>query len=119
VMPAAGTAATALTITTSSSALAAANPARVRPAPTGLLFWLVLPAIVVAGCFRHGRLLAIGLLAGCLLTGCGGGNGGGSSAQLLTATASAAGTPPGTYVVTVYGASGVLQHAVALTLTVQ
>ena len=114
VTPGNNSAAVLLTISTTASS---ASPSRHLPA-----LWLALPALALFGTRRRKKrtqltlpasLLGLFLLA-FLLSSCGGGgsNGGGSGGQQQ-------GTQPGTYTITVTGASGALSHqAATVTLVV-
>ncbi len=107
--------------TTASSASSSPHPPAL--AFLSYAFWLALPGLVLLGsrarCGKHAKLtlpaslLGLSLLA-LLLASCGGGGtngggGGGGSQQQ--------GTKPGTYTITVTGASGTLSHTAPSTVT--
>ncbi len=119
VTPGGQTAVVTLSIETGTSALAARTS---RPhAQSHYAFWMGLQGLGLFGMFvvtpkrRSKSLTAVASLvifaALLLTTGCAGGTG--------IAQQSQTGTTPGTYSITITGASGSLQHTVPLTLTVQ
>jgi len=120
VTPGSSSAAAVLKITTTASSASLVPLGRGR-AVFFYALWLALPALALLGTRgRHGKYakltLPASLLALCLLMlllpSCGGGasNGGGGGGQQQ-------GTKPGTYAITVTGASGTLSHQAPSTVT--
>ena len=120
VTPGSNPASVTLTITTTATS---AEVAPLRPAPNQFVFaaWFQIPGFGLFGLMltgsKHWRkklttLIMLALLLASLLfmCACAGGTGIVSQTQ---------GTTPGTYIVTVTGASGALQHSLPMTLTVQ
>jgi hypothetical protein len=121
VTPGVGTATSRLTITATSSVARSAPHRRLRRAPVYAV-WIQMQGIGLFGIvlatlkgrarkLRVLALLAVTIVALLFMTSCAGGTG--------IAPLPQTGTSPGTYTLTVSGASGSLQHSLFVTLTVQ
>jgi hypothetical protein len=120
VTPGSSSAAVTITVNTTANSAELAT-SRTGGSPPIYALWMQLPGFGLVGLTLLGTnrrakklalLIALFLLVGALLfmSACAGGTGIAPQHQ---------GTTPGTYIITVSGASGSLQHSVPLTLTVQ